>query len=35
MTQLGYTCMMVMGLDKPSWGVKGNQTSKTVGEILA
>lgn len=32
--RVGYTGLRVMGVDVPSWGERGNQTSKEFGEIL-
>ena len=32
--RLGYTCMKVMGVNKPSWGVNSNNTSQDIGEIV-
>jgi len=34
-TRVGYTAMRIMGLDLPAWGVKSNQTSSHLSEIIA
>ena len=34
-TRVGYTALRLMGVDKPSWGVNSNNTSREIGEILA
>jgi hypothetical protein len=34
-TRLGLTALQLFGVDKQSWGVDGNNTSKVVSEILA
>ena len=34
-TELGFTAMRTLGLDRESWGAKGNQTSKMISEIVA
>jgi hypothetical protein len=34
-TRVGYTAMRLMGVDRQSWGVNSNNTSKEVSEILA
>jgi hypothetical protein len=33
-TRIGYTALRLMGVDKTSWGVNSNNTSKELGEIL-
>lgn len=33
-TRVGYTALRIFGVDKPSWGVNSNNTSKEVAEIL-
>lgn len=33
-TRIGYTALRLMGVDKPSWGVNSNNTSKELSEIL-
>jgi hypothetical protein len=33
-TRVGYTALKLMGVDKPSWGVNSNNTSREIGEIL-
>lgn len=33
-TRVGYTALRLMGVDRPSWGVNSNNTSREIGQIL-